>query len=127
MKWYIFLSVQQLRQIATLKRKLRWETELLNTSLDVAEEGRLVLRRLAAHQAVQDLVGVLPAYVGPDRDRQKGIVTHVGDFLVVSVSKNTMMTTDSVSISHFLGVGGHLNFFFVWTIPNSGTWSQQNN
>ena len=34
MKLYIFLSVQQLRQIAaTLKRKLRWETGLLNTSL----------------------------------------------------------------------------------------------
>ena len=32
MKWYIFLSVQRLRQIATLKRKLRWETGLLNTS-----------------------------------------------------------------------------------------------
>ena len=32
MKWYIFLSVQQLRQIATLNRKLRKETGLLNTS-----------------------------------------------------------------------------------------------
>ena len=33
-KWYIFLSVQQLRQTATLKRKLRRQTGLLNTSLD---------------------------------------------------------------------------------------------
>ena len=32
-KWCIFLSVQWLRQIATLKRKLRRETGLLNTSL----------------------------------------------------------------------------------------------
>ena len=32
MNLYIFLSVQQLRQIVTLKRKLRWETGLFNTS-----------------------------------------------------------------------------------------------
>ena len=30
-KWFYFLSVHQLRQIPTLKRKLRWETGLLNT------------------------------------------------------------------------------------------------
>ena len=33
MKLYIFLSVKQLRQIATLKHKLRWEKGLLNASL----------------------------------------------------------------------------------------------
>ena len=38
MKWYIFLSVQQLRQIATLKRKLRWETGLLITFLEDDDE-----------------------------------------------------------------------------------------
>ena len=31
MNWYIFLSVQQLRQIATLKHKLRWAAGLWNT------------------------------------------------------------------------------------------------
>ena len=33
MKWLIFLSAQQLRQISTLKRKLRWEKGLLKTPL----------------------------------------------------------------------------------------------
>ena len=40
MKCYIFLSVQQLQQTATLKCKLRWETGLLNTSLDELGHGR---------------------------------------------------------------------------------------
>ena len=35
-QWYIFPSVQQLLQIATLKHKLRWDTVLLNTSLEGA-------------------------------------------------------------------------------------------
>ena len=39
MKWYIFLSLQQLRQIATLKHKLRCETGLLNSCLDGALAG----------------------------------------------------------------------------------------
>ena len=34
MKWYIFLSVQKLQQIAPLKQKLRWEVGLLNTFLE---------------------------------------------------------------------------------------------
>ena len=37
MKWYIFVTVQQLRKIATLKRKLRSKMGLLNTLQD--EEG----------------------------------------------------------------------------------------
>ena len=40
MKWYSFLSVQQQRQIATLKRKLRLQTGLLNTSQAVAHHLR---------------------------------------------------------------------------------------
>ena len=42
----------------------------VHVRLDVVEEGRLVLGHLAAHQAVQEMVRVLPAYVGPDGDRQ---------------------------------------------------------
>ena len=41
MKWYIFQSVQQLRQIATLKRKLRRERGLLNASLFPDADGSL--------------------------------------------------------------------------------------
>ena len=39
MKWYIFQSVQQLWQIATLKQQLRQVTGLLNTALDAVEVG----------------------------------------------------------------------------------------
>ena len=40
MKLYFFLSVQQLWQIATLKRKLGWDTGLLNTFLGNATAKR---------------------------------------------------------------------------------------
>ena len=40
MRYYIFLCVQQLQQIETLKRKSRLETGLLNTSQDPQEVGR---------------------------------------------------------------------------------------
>ena len=38
----------------------------VHVRLDVVEEGRLVRHRLSAHEAVQDLVRVFAAYVGPD-------------------------------------------------------------
>ena len=40
----------------------------VHVRLDVVEEGRLVRRPLAAHQAVQHLLRVIVAYVGSDRD-----------------------------------------------------------
>ena len=54
MKWYIFLGLQQLRQIATLNRILRWETGLLNTSLVALQDGVHALgvesgREVASH------------------------------------------------------------------------------
>ena len=75
MKWYIFLGLQQLRQIATLNRILRWETGLLNTSLVALQDGVHALGVEAGREVAAPKAPEAPVHV-PEAVLDKHILVH---------------------------------------------------